>query len=540
MDSKQLVFHDDARARVMRGVDQLANAVKCTLGPKARTVILERSFGPPLIINSGVMVAREVVLSDPVENIGAQLAREVASRTSDVAGDGTTTATVLAQAIAREGMKYVTEGVNPLDLKRGIDMAVEHVVAELKAAARPCTNMTEITQVATISANSDRTIGELVARAIEKVGKDGAITVEDGTGLLSELEIVEGMQFDRGFTSPYFINSDKQRAVLEEPLILLTDRKVSAIKDLLPILEQTAQAGKPLLLIAEEVEGEALATLVVNAVRGIIKVCAVKAPGFGDRRKAMLEDIAILTGGTVISEELGLSLDKAKLDMLGRAKRVEIDKDNTTLIGGRGDAGRIKARIAAIRELMESTTSTYDKEKLQERAAKLSGGVALVKVGAATETELKERKARVEDALHATHAAMEEGVLPGGGVGLLRTRRALSGLRGDNEDQNLGIRIVSRALEAPLRQIAENAGADASVVVAAVARRKDAYGYNAATGKYGDLVAMGVLDPCKVTRTALQNASSIAGLLLTTDVVVANKPKKETPAAPMPGAEPEF
>jgi chaperonin GroEL len=540
MDSKQLIFHDDARARVMRGVDQLANAVKCTLGPKARTVILERSFGPPLIINSGVMVAREVVLSDPVENIGAQLAREVASRTSDVAGDGTTTATVLAQAIAREGMKYVTEGVNPLDLKRGIDMAVEKVVAELKAAARPCTSNTEITQVATISANSDQAIGELVARAIEKVGKDGAITVEDGTGLLSELEIVEGMQFDRGFTSPYFINSDKQRAVLEDPLVLLTDRKISAIKDLLPILEQTAQAGKPLLLIAEDIEGEALATLVVNAVRGIIKVCAVKAPGFGDRRKAMLEDIAILTGGTVISEELGLSLDKAKLDMLGRAKRVEIDKDNTTVIGGRGDAGKIKERIAAIREQMESTTSTYDKEKLQERAAKLSGGVALVKVGAATETELKERKARVEDALHATHAAMEEGVLPGGGVGLLRTRRALSVLRGDNEDQNLGIRIVSRALEAPLRQIAENAGADASVVVAAVARRKDGYGYNAATGKYGDLVAMGVLDPCKVTRTALQNASSIAGLLLTTDVVVANKPKKEAPPAPMPGGEPEF
>jgi chaperonin GroEL len=540
MDSKQLIFHDDARARVMRGVDQLANAVRVTLGPKARTVILERSFGSPIIINSGVMVAKEITLSDPVENLGAQLAREVASRTSDVAGDGTTTATVLAQAIAREGMKYVTEGVNPLDLKRGIDLAVDKVVAELKSGARPCTTNTEIVQVATISANNDRAIGELVARAIEKVGKDGAITVEDGTGILSELEIVEGMQFDRGFTSPYFINSDKQRAVLEDPLVLLTDRKVSAIKDLLPILEQTAQAGKPLLLVAEDIEGEALATLVVNAVRGVIKVCAVKAPGFGDRRKAMLEDIAILTGGTVISEELGLTLDKARLELLGRAKRVEIDKDNTTIIGGRGEAGRIAARIASIREQIEAASSTYDKEKLQERAAKLSGGVALMKVGAATETELKERKARVEDALHATHAAMEEGVLPGGGVGLLRTRRALAVLRGDNEDQNLGIRIVSRALEAPLRQIAENAGADASVVVSAVARRKDAYGYNAATGKYGDLVAMGVLDPCKVTRTALQNAASIAGLLLTTDVVVANKPKKETPAAPMPGGEPEF
>ncbi len=540
MDSKLLVFHDDARNRVMRGVEQLANAVRMTLGPKARTVILERPYGPPLIINSGVAVAREIVLSDPVENLGAQLAREVASRTSDVAGDGTTTATVLAHSIAREGMKYVTEGVNPLDLKRGIDLAVDCVVADLKAAARPCTAKIEITQVASISANNDASIGELVANAIEKVGKDGAVTVEDGTGLLSELEIVEGMQFDRGYLSPYFINSDKQRAILEDPFVLLTDRKLSSIKDLLPILEQTAQAGKPLLVIAEEVEGEALATLVVNAVRGVIKVCAVKAPGFGDRRKAMLEDIAVLTGATVVSEEIGLALDKAKIENLGRAKRIEIDKDNTTIVGGHGDAARIRDRIAALRDQVEASTSTYDKEKLQERAAKLSGGVALLKVGAATETELKERKARVEDALHATRAAMEEGVLPGGGVGLLRARAALKALRGANEDQNLGIRIVARALETPLRQIAENAGADASVVVAAVARRKGAYGYNAATGKYGDLVTMGVLDPCKVTRTALQNAASIASLLLTTDCVVVNKPKKESQSAAQPQMEPEF
>jgi chaperonin GroEL len=528
MTAKQILFHKDAHDKILAGMATLANAVRVTLGPKARTVVLEKSYGAPSIINSGVVVAKEIELEDPFENMGAQMVREVATKTSDVAGDGTTTAMVLAQGIVMEGMKYVAAGMNPMDLKRGIDLTVDALVAELKRAAKPCATRTEISQVASISANNDRGIGEIVANAMEKVGKEGVITVEDGSGLQSELEVVEGMQFDRGFLSPYFINTpEKQRVVLEDALVLICDRKISQIRDVLPLLEQVAQAGKPLLVIAEEVEGEALATFVVNALRGVIKSCAVKAPGFGDRRKAMLEDISVLTGGQVISEEVGLTLEKAALADLGRAKRVEIDKDNTTIIGGAGDPQKIKARVADIRQQIKDTTSDYDKEKLQERAAKLAGGVAVVKVGAATETEMKERKTRVEDALHATHAAVEEGVLPGGGIALLRARaRVNQGLRGANADQDAGVRIVMRALEEPLRQIVANSGEEPSVVLARVLEGDGNYGYNALTGEYGDLVQMGILDPCKVTRSALQNAASIAGLILTTDCMIARVPEE--------------
>ena len=530
MTAKQVIFHDDAHARIMRGVAVLANAVKVTLGPKARTVMLERAYGAPTIINSGVIVAREIELKDHFENMGVQMVREVAAKTSEVAGDGTTTAMVLAQAIVLEGMKYVAAGMNPMDLKRGIDQASEAVVAELKRLARPCSGRKEITQVATISANSDSSIGDIIADAMEKVGKDGVITVEDGRGLASELELVEGMQFDRGFLSPYFINvADKQRCVLEDAYVLLCDKKVSAIRELLPLLEKVAQAAKPLLLVAEDVEGESLAMLVVNSLRGVLKACAVKAPGFGDRRKAMLEDIAVLTGASVVAEELGLTLEHAGLEHLGRARRVEVDKDNTTVIGGMGEPGAIEARIAAIRREIKDATSEYDREKLQERAAKLSGGVALVKVGAATETEMKERKSRVEDALHATHAAVEEGVLPGGGVALLRARQALGALSADNPDQQAGIKIVLRALEEPLRQIVANAGEEPSVIVDRVLAGSGNFGYNAASGEFGDMVAMGVLDPCKVTRSALQNAAAIAGLILTTDCMVAEL-REEQPA----------
>ncbi|HSC94164.1 MAG TPA: chaperonin GroEL [Burkholderiales bacterium] len=532
MTAKQILFHKDAHDRILAGMAKLANAVRVTLGPKARTVVLERSYGAPSIINSGVVVAKEIELEDPFENMGAQMVREVATKTSDVAGDGTTTAMVLSQGIVTEGMKYVAAGMNPMDLKRGIDLAVDALVAELKRVAKPCATRTEISQVAAISANNDRGIGEIVANAMEKVGKEGVITVEDGSGLQSELEVVEGMQFDRGFLSPYFINTpEKQRVVLEDALVLICDRKISAIRDVLPLLEQVAQAGKPLLVIAEEVEGEALATFVVNALRGVIKSCAVKAPGFGDRRKAMLEDIAVLTGGQVISEEVGLTLEKAALADLGRAKRAEIDKDNTTIIGGAGDPQKIKARVADIRQQIKDSTSDYDKEKFQERAAKLAGGVAVVKVGAATETEMKERKTRTEDALHATHAAVEEGVLPGGGIALLRARsRVQPALHGENADQDAGVRIVMRALEEPLRQIVANAGEEPSVVLSKVLEGDGNYGYNALTGEYGDLVQMGILDPCKVTRSALQNAASIAGLILTTDCMIARVP--EEPRAP--------
>ena len=532
MAAKQLLFHEDAHARILAGMTKLASAVRVTLGPKARTVVLERAFGAPTIINSGVIVAKEVELEDRFENMGAQMVREVASKTSDVAGDGTTTATLLAYGIVQEGMKYVAAGMNPMDLKRGIDAGVAAVVAELKRLAKPCSGRTEIAQVATISANSDAAIGDIVASAMEKVGKEGVITVEDGSGLASELEVVEGMKFDRGFLSPYFINTEKQRCVLEDAYILVHDQKISSIQNLLPLLEQVAKAAKPLLVVAEEVEGEALATLVVNTLRGIIKSCAVKAPGFGDRRKAMLEDIAVLTGGQVIAEELGAKLEKATLAQLGRAKRIEVDKDDTILIGGAGDAKKIAARVAALREEIAKATSDYDKDKLQERVAKLAGGVAVVKVGAATETEMKEKKSRVEDALHATRAAVEEGVLPGGGIALLRARAALGALRGENAEQDAGIRIVLRALEEPLRQIARNAGEEPSVVVNRVVEGEGNFGYNALTGNYGDMVQMGVLDPCKVTRSALQNAASIAGLILTTDVMIAQIPEKAPAAAP--------
>jgi len=532
MPARIVLFNDDAHAKIVRGVTTLADAVKVTLGPKARTVVLENSFGPPTIINSGVIVAREIELEDPFENMGAQMVRQVASKTSEIAGDGTTTATILAQGIVLEGMKHVAAGLNPMDLKRGVDLAVEAVIEELKRLARPSSTQTEIAQVGTISANSDATIGALIASAMEKVGKDGVITVEDGSGLASELEVVEGMQFDRGYLSPYFINqADKQRVVLEDPYILLFDRKIGGIHELLPVLEQVAKASRPLLVVAEEIEGEALATLVVNSLRGILKTCAVRAPGFGDRRKAMLEDLAVLTGGKVIAEEAGLSLEKAQLAELGRATRVEIDKDDTTIIGGAGDPDAIDARISTIRAAIKESASEYDRENLQKRAAKLAGGVAVVKVGAATEMEMKERKSRVEDALHATHAAVEEGILPGGGIALIRARAVLAGLKGENLDQDAGIRIVARALEDPLRQIVENAGDEASVVVNRVAGEQGNFGYNAAKGVYGDMVEMGVLDPCKVTRTALQNAASISGLILTTACMVARKPQ---PAAALP------
>ena len=533
MTAKRILFHDEARAKIVQGAAVLADAVRGTLGPKARTVMLERAYGPPAVINSGVAVAKEIELPDPFENLGAQMVREVAAKTSEVAGDGTTTATLLADATIREGMKYVAAGMNPMDLKRGIDKAVTALVEALKKLAKPCETRTEIAHVASISANNDRAIGELVADAMDKVGKEGVVTVEDGSGLASELDVVEGMRFDRGYLSPYFMNQpEKQRAVLEDALILMHDKKISAIADLLPLLEKLVQAGKPLLVIAEEVEGEALATLVVNSLRGVLKACAVKAPGFGDRRKAMLEDIAILTGGTVVAEELGLKLEAATLDQLGRARRVEIDKDNTTIIGGGGQPARIEARVAQLKRELKEAGSDYDREKLQERVAKLAGGVAVVKVGAATETEMKERKARFEDALHATRAAIEEGILPGGGVALLRARAAIAGLRGENQDQDCGIKIALRAVEEPLRQIVANGGVEPSVVLDRVLAGEGNFGYNAATGDYGDLVQMGVLDPCKVTRTALQNAASIAGLILTTDCMIARLPAKEGPGGP--------
>ncbi|MBI4206360.1 MAG: chaperonin GroEL [Betaproteobacteria bacterium] len=526
MPAKQLIFHQEAHAKILAGINTLAQAVRVTLGPKARTVVLERAFGAPTIINSGVAVAREIELPDRFENLGVQMVREVASKTSDIAGDGTTTAMVLAHSIVTEGMKYVAAGMNPMDLKRGIDQAVAALVTELERLARPCTTRTEIAQVATISANWDRSIGELIANAMEKVGKEGVITVEEASGMASELETVEGMQFNRGFLSPYFINNvEKQRAVLEDAYVLIHDKKIAAINDLLPVLEQVAQAGKPLLVIAEEVEGEALATLVVNTLRGVVKTCAVKAPEFGDRRKAMLEDIAILTGGRVVAEEAGLKLERAGLAEFGRAKRIEIDKDNTTLVGGGGDATAIAARIANIREQIKDATSDYDREKLEERAAKLAGGVAVVKVGAATETEMKEKKARVEDAMHATRAAVEEGVLPGGGVALLRVRAKLGELRGENSDQDAGIKIVLRAVEEPFRQIVFNSGEEPSVVLNRVLEGEGNFGFNALTNEYGDMVQMGVLDPRKVTRTALQNAASIAGLILTTDCMIAQLPE---------------
>jgi chaperonin GroEL len=533
MAAKEVKFHDAARERMVRGVNILADAVKVTLGPKGRNVVLERSFGAPTITKDGVSVAKEIELKDKFENMGAQMVKEVASKTSDVAGDGTTTATVLAQAIVQEGMKYVAAGMNPMDLKRGIDKAVEALTAELKTFSKPCTTSKEIAQVGSISANSDEPIGQIIADAMDKVGKEGVITVEDGSGLQNELDVVEGMQFDRGYLSPYFINNpDKQMAVLDNPFVLLHDKKVSNIRDLLPVLEQVAKAGRPLLIIAEDVEGEALATLVVNNIRGILKTVAVKAPGFGDRRKAMLEDIAILTGGTVIAEEVGLSLEKVTLQDLGQAKRIEVGKEETTIIDGVGAADAIKGRVAQINKQIEESTSDYDKEKLQERKAKLAGGVAVIKVGAATEVEMKEKKARVEDALHATRAAVEEGIVAGGGVALLRARSSLKEVKGINVDQDAGVKIVLKAIEAPLRQIVANAGDEPSVVINKVLEGKGNFGYNAGTGGYGDMVDMGVLDPTKVTRTALQNAASIAGLMLTTDCMVAELPKDDKPAMP--------
>ena len=535
MAAKDVVFGDAARAKMVEGVNILANAVKVTLGPKGRNVVLERSFGGPTVTKDGVSVAKEIELKDKLQNMGAQMVKEVASKTSDNAGDGTTTATVLAQSIVREGMKFVAAGMNPMDLKRGIDKAVGAAVEELKKISKPTTTSKEIAQVGAISANSDASIGERIAEAMDKVGKEGVITVEDGKSLADELEVVEGMQFDRGYLSPYFINNpEKQVVQLDSPFVLLFDKKVSNIRDLLPVLEQVAKAGRPLLIIAEDVEGEALATLVVNNIRGILKTAAVKAPGFGDRRKAMLEDIAILTGGTVIAEEVGLTLEKATLQDLGQAKRIEIGKENTIIIDGAGDAAAIEGRVKQIRAQIEEATSDYDREKLQERVAKLAGGVAVIKVGAATEVEMKEKKARVEDALHATRAAVEEGIVPGGGVALLRARAAIAGVTGENADQNAGIKIVLRAMEEPLRQIVLNAGEEASVVVAKVIEGKGNYGYNAASGEYGDLVEMGVLDPTKVTRTALQNAASVASLMLTTDCAVAETPKEESAPA-MPG-----
>lgn len=536
MTAKQVLFGDDARVRMVRGINILANAVKVTLGPKGRNVVLDRNFGSPLVTKDGVTVAREIELEDKFENMGAQMVREVASKTNDNAGDGTTTATVLAQAIVVEGMKFVAAGMNPMDLKRGIDKAVECAIAELKKISKPVTTTKEIAQVGSISANSDHEIGEIIAEAMEKVGKEGVITVEDGKSLKNELDVVEGMQFDRGYLSPYFItNPDKQVAVLENPYILLHDQKISNIRDLLPILEQVAKAGRPLLIICEDLEGEALATLVVNSLRGILKVCAVKAPGFGDRRKATLEDIAILTGGTLVTKDIGLSLDKATLEHLGQAKRVEVNKENTTIINGAGNPEMIEARVKNIRTQIESVTSDYDREKLQERVAKLAGGVALIKVGAATEVEMKEKKARVDDALHATRAAVEEGVVPGGGVALVRAQKAVAQLKGDNEEQTAGIKIVLRAMEEPMRQIVGNAGLEPSVVVNAVANGEGNYGFNAQTSEYGDMVAMGVLDPTKVTRTALQNAASVASLILTTDCMIGDIPEDKQPVAPAMG-----
>ncbi|AQR65572.1 chaperonin GroL [Aquaspirillum sp. LM1] len=532
MAAKEVKFGDSARAKMVIGVNILADAVKVTLGPKGRNVVLDRSYGSPTITKDGVSVAKEIELKDKFENMGAQMVKEVASKTNDIAGDGTTTATVLAQAVVQEGMKYVAAGMNPMDLKRGIDKAVIAMVEELKKISKPCATTKEIAQVGSISANSDTVIGDKIAAAMEKVGKEGVITVEDGSGLEDELDVVEGMQFDRGYLSPYFINQpEKQIAQLDNPFVLLFDKKISNIRDLLPVLEQVAKSGRPLLIIAEDVDGEALATLVVNTIRGILKVVAVKAPGFGDRRKAMLEDIAILTGGTVIAEEVGLTLEKATLDLLGQAKRVEVGKENTILIDGVGEAAAIQARVEQIRRQIEDASSDYDREKLQERVAKLAGGVAVIKVGAATEVEMKEKKARVEDALHATRAAVEEGIVPGGGVALLRARANLGELKGINAEQNAGIQIVMKAIESPLRQIVANAGDEPSVVVNKVFEGKGNFGYNAATGEYGDMVEMGVLDPTKVTRSALQHAASIAGLMLTTDCMVAELPE-DKPSAP--------
>ena len=536
MSAKQVLFGEDGRVRMVRGINTLANAVKVTLGPKGRNVVLDRNFGSPLVTKDGVTVAREIELKDKFENMGAQMVREVASKTNDNAGDGTTTATVLAQAIVVEGMKFVAAGMNPMDLKRGIDKAVACAIEELKKISKPVTTTKEIAQVGSISANSDIEIGEIIAEAMEKVGKEGVITVEDGKSLKNELDLVEGMQFDRGYLSPYFItNPDKQVAVLDNPFILLHDQKISNIRDLLPILEQVAKAGRPLMIITEDLEGEALATLVVNSLRGILKVCAVKAPGFGDRRKATLEDIAILTGGTLITKDIGLTLEKATLEHLGQAKRIEVNKENTTIINGAGNPELIEARVKNIRTQIEAVSSDYDREKLQERVAKLAGGVALLKIGAATEVEMKEKKARVDDALHATRAAVEEGVVPGGGVALVRAKKAISDLKGDNEEQTAGIKIVLRAMEEPMRQIVSNAGLEPSVVVNAVANGEGNFGFNAQTSTYGDMIEMGVLDPTKVTRTALQNAASVASLILTTDCMIGDLPEDKQPMPPAMG-----
>ena len=530
MAAKQVLFGDDARSKMVRGINVLANAVKVTLGPKGRNVVLDRAFGAPTVTKDGVSVAKEIELKDKFENMGACMVREVASKTSDNAGDGTTTATVLAQAIVDEGMKFVAAGMNPMDLKRGIDKAAAAAIEELRKISKPTTTNKEIAQVGAISANSDAEIGDIISEAMDKVGKEGVITVEDGKSLKNELEVVEGMQFDRGYLSPYFINQpEKQAAVLDNPFILLHDKKISNIRELLPVLEQVAKAARPLVIIAEDIDGEALATLVVNSIRGILKVVAVKAPGFGDRRAAMLEDIAVLTGGTVISTNVGLTLDKATLEQLGTAKKVEVTKENTTIIDGAGQAEAIENRVRNIRTQIEAATSDYDREKLQERVAKLAGGVALIKVGAATEVEMKEKKARVEDALHATRAAVEEGIVAGGGVALIRAKQAIRDIKGDNDEQNAGIRIVLRAMEEPLRQIVANAGDEPSVVVNTVAQGEGNFGYNAQTGEYGDLVEMGVLDPTKVTRTALQNAASVASLILTTDCMVADIPQDDKP-----------
>jgi len=533
MSAKEIKFGDDARQRILKGVNILANAVRITLGPKGRNVVLDKSFGAPTVTKDGVSVAKEIEVKDKFENMGVQMLKEVASKTSDIAGDGTTTATVLAQSIVTEGLKSVAAGMNPMDLKRGIDKAVIAVVKELENNSKPCDDQKSIAQVGTISANDDSAIGDIIAEAMSKVGKEGVITVEEGSGLDNELDVVEGMQFDRGYLSPYFINNQQSMSVeLEEPYIMLHDKKISNIRDLLPLLEAVAKSGRPLLIVSEDVEGEALATLVVNTIRGIVKVAAVKAPGFGDRRKAMLEDLATLTGGTVISEEVGLTLEKVGLDDLGSAKRVVITKDDTTVIDGAGKKSDIESRINQVRKQVEDSTSDYDREKLQERVAKLAGGVAVIKVGAATEIEMKEKKARVEDALHSTRAAVEEGVVPGGGVALLRALKALDGMKGNNEDQNIGINIIRRSMQEPLRQIVMNAGGEPSVVVNEVLKRKDNEGYNAATDEYGDMIKMGILDPTKVTRSALQNAASIAGLLITTEAMVAEAPKDDTPAMP--------
>ena len=539
MAAKQIFFSESSRTRMLRGVDVLANAVKVTLGPKGRNVVIEKSWGAPTVTKDGVSVAKAIELKDKFENMGAQMVKEVASKTSDIAGDGTTTATVLAQAMVREGLKSVAAGMNPMDIKRGMDQAVEAAIKELQALSRPCSTNKEIAQVGTISANSDDSIGQIIAEAMEKVGKEGVITVEEGKSLANELDLVEGMQFDRGYLSPYFINNQQsQSAELDHPYILLHDKKISNIRELLPVLEGVAKAGKPLLIIAEDVEGEALATLVVNTLRGIVKVCAVKAPGFGDRRKAMLQDIAILTGATVISEEVGLSLEKATLNDLGTAKRVQVGKDETTIIDGAGSEIDIKARCEQIRAQVEETSSDYDREKLQERLAKLAGGVAVIKVGAATEIEMKEKKARVEDALHATRAAVEEGIVPGGGVALVRALNAIKDLKGANDDQTVGITIARRAMEEPLRQIVANAGEEPSVILNKVADGAAGFGYNAANGEFGDMMEMGVIDPTKVTRSALQNACSVAGLMITTEAMVADEPKKDkAPAAPAGGMD---